>query len=70
MPRQSRAFFKGRAQAATPVLIDGSVGIRVAPGGRLLLVLRPTIVDGRIIDVEAVADRATLAGLVLDDLPG
>jgi RNA polymerase sigma-70 factor, ECF subfamily len=64
------AFFKGRAQAATSVLIDGSVGIRVAPGGRLLLVLRPTIVDGRIVDLEAVADRTTLAGLALDELSG
>jgi RNA polymerase sigma-70 factor, ECF subfamily len=64
------AFFKGRAQAATSVLIDGSVGIRVAPGGRLLLVLRPTIVDGRIVDLEAVADRATLDGLALDVLSG
>jgi RNA polymerase sigma-70 factor (ECF subfamily) len=62
------AFFKGRAQAASPVLIDGSVGIRVAPGGRLLLVLRPTIVDGRIVDLEAVADRGTLARLALDEL--
>jgi RNA polymerase sigma-70 factor (ECF subfamily) len=64
------AFFRGRAQAATPVLIDGSVGIRVAPHGRLLLVLRPTIVDGRIVDLEAVADRATLAGLALDEISG
>lgn len=57
------ALFKGRAQVATPVLIDGSVGIRIAPAGRLILVLRPTIVDGRIVDVEAVANPATLAGL-------
>jgi RNA polymerase sigma-70 factor (ECF subfamily) len=64
------AFFKGRAQAATSVLIDGSVGIRVAPAGQLLLVLRPTIVDGRIVDLEAVADRATLDGLALDELSG
>ena len=63
------ALFKGRAQAATPVLIDGSIGIRVAPHGRLLLVVRPTIVDGRIVDLQAVADRATLAGLTLDELP-
>ncbi|HZJ52721.1 MAG TPA: sigma-70 family RNA polymerase sigma factor [Myxococcaceae bacterium] len=64
------ALFKGRAQAATPVFIDGSLGIRVAPHGRLLLVIRPTIVEGRIVDLEVVADRATLAGLTLDELPG
>ena len=63
------AIFKGRAQAATAVLIDGSVGIRVAPGGRLLLVLRPTIVNGRIVGVEAVADPGSLADLIIDDLP-
>jgi RNA polymerase sigma-70 factor (ECF subfamily) len=63
------ALFKGRAQAATPVLIDGGVGIRVAPHGRLLLVVRTTIVDGRIVDLHAVADRGTLAGLAVDELP-
>ena len=63
------AAFKGRAQQATAVLIDGSVGARVAPGGRLLLVLRPTIVDGRIVALEAVADRGILADLVIDELP-
>jgi RNA polymerase sigma-70 factor (ECF subfamily) len=63
------AMFKGRAQAAVPVLIDGSLGIQVAPGGRLLLVLRPTIVDGRIVAIEAVADRASLADLSIEALP-
>jgi RNA polymerase sigma-70 factor (ECF subfamily) len=51
------------------VLIDGAVGARVAPGGRLLLVLRPTIVDGRIVAIDAVADPDTLASLVIDELP-
>jgi RNA polymerase sigma-70 factor (ECF subfamily) len=63
------AFFKGRAQTASAVLIDGSVGIRVAPAGRLLLVLRPTVVNGRIVGVEAVADPGSLADLVIDELP-
>ena len=63
------AMFKGRAQVAVPVLIDGTVGARIAPHGRLLLVLRPTIVDGRIVDVEAVADPARLADLIIDELP-
>src|SRR5262249_30480369 len=60
---------KGRAQAAVPGLIDGSLGIRVAPHGRLLLVLRPTFVDGRIVAIEAVADHASLADLRIEDLP-
>ena len=63
------AAFKGRAQQATAVLIDGSVGVRVAPGGRLLLVLRPTILGGRNVDVEAEADRGSLADLIIDELP-
>jgi RNA polymerase sigma-70 factor, ECF subfamily len=62
------AFFKGRAQAARAVLIDGTVGIEVAPHGRLLLVLRPTIVDGRIVDIEAVADAEALRQLTLAEL--
>jgi hypothetical protein len=36
------------------------VGIRVAPAGRLLVVLRPTITDGRITRIDAVADRGSL----------
>jgi RNA polymerase sigma-70 factor (ECF subfamily) len=63
------ALFRGRAQAATVVLIDGTIGVRVAPAGRLLLVLRPTIVDGRIVAIEAVADRDGLADLIIDELP-
>jgi RNA polymerase sigma-70 factor (ECF subfamily) len=63
------AFFRGRAQAATAVLIDGAVGARVAPAGKLLLVLRPTIVGGRIVAIDAVADPDILADLVIDELP-
>lgn len=63
------ALFRGRAQAATAVLIDGAVGVRVAPAGRLLLVLRPTLVDGRIVAIEAVADPESLADLIIDELP-
>src|SRR5215813_1344820 len=63
------AFFKGRAQAAKPALIDGTLGILVAPHGRLLLVLRPTIVDGRIAELEAVANTESLARLSIQELP-
>jgi len=63
-------LFKGRAQAAIPALLDGTVGILVAPHGRMLLVLRPTIVDGRIVEIEAVADRETLARLSIREITG
>jgi len=49
--------------------VDGAVGIEVAPHGRLLLVLRPTIVDGRIVNIEAVADAETLRRLTLAEFP-
>ncbi len=55
----------GRAQAARPVLVDGGVGIVVAPRGRLLLVIRLTFADGKIAEAEAIADAATLARLDL-----
>jgi RNA polymerase sigma factor (sigma-70 family) len=42
------------------VLMDGSVGLVIAPSGRLLLLLRLTIRDGKIVEIEAVADPASL----------
>jgi RNA polymerase sigma-70 factor (ECF subfamily) len=48
--------FKGRAQAAKPALVDGSMALAVIFGGRLRIVLRLTITGERISAVEAVAD--------------
>jgi RNA polymerase sigma-70 factor (ECF subfamily) len=48
--------FLGKAQAARSVLLDGSLGIIVAPRGKTLLVLNVTIVGGRIVELSAVAD--------------
>jgi RNA polymerase sigma-70 factor (ECF subfamily) len=61
-------LFAGRAQAARAALVDGGFGAIVAPRGKLLLALRTTIVDGRIIAIEAVADRAVLQRLELTAL--
>jgi RNA polymerase sigma factor (sigma-70 family) len=44
---------KGGARAARPALVDGSVGVIIAPRGRLLMVLRFTITDGKIAEIEA-----------------
>ncbi len=52
--------FLGRAQAARPVLVDGAVGIVVAPRGWRLLLLRLTIRHGKIVAIDAVADPAHL----------
>jgi RNA polymerase sigma factor (sigma-70 family) len=55
---------------ARPVLVDGTVGVVVAPRGRLVLLLRLMIRHGKIAEIEAVADPAHLHQLhlaVLDD---
>jgi RNA polymerase sigma-70 factor (ECF subfamily) len=55
--------FKGRAQAASVALLDGELGVAVVPAGDLLLVLRVEVRDGRIVAIDAVADRAVLDGV-------
>lgn len=52
--------FSGRAQAARTALLNGAIGIVVAPKGRLLLVLEVAIKDDKITDIHAVADWASL----------
>lgn len=58
-------MFRGKAQAARPALIEGVVGAVVAPRGRLLLVLRFTVENGKIVALEATADPAQLSQLDL-----
>jgi len=50
---------------ARPALIDGSVGVIVAPAGRLRNVLRLGIADGRITAIEIIAEPSRLRGLDL-----
>jgi RNA polymerase sigma-70 factor (ECF subfamily) len=57
--------FVGRAQAAATVVLDGVLGVTVTPGGRLLLVLEVAVEDGRIVELDAVADPDRLAALGL-----
>jgi RNA polymerase sigma-70 factor (ECF subfamily) len=52
--------FMGRAQAARSALIDGVVGAVVAPRGQLLMVVNFTIANGRIVEIDAVADPERL----------
>ncbi|MEV6079464.1 MULTISPECIES: sigma-70 family RNA polymerase sigma factor [unclassified Streptomyces] len=57
---------------AAPALVDGAVGIVVAPRGRLLLALTLTIEGGRIAAYEVIADPVRLQRLelaVLDTRP-
>ena len=47
-----------RARFVRPVLVDGVVGAVLAPRGKLSRVLRFTIKNGRIAEVDIVADPA------------
>ncbi len=61
---------KGRARAARPALVNGAVGVVVAPRGRLLAVLGFTIRGGKIVEIDAIADPTRLRQLdlaVLDE---
>ena len=61
-------IFKGRAQAAQPALIDDTIGIVVAPGGKRLLFLRLTFGNGTITSIDAVADPTQVADAELEVL--
>jgi RNA polymerase sigma factor (sigma-70 family) len=56
-------------QSATVCLIDGTVGAVWAPQGRLGRALRCTINDGKITQIEIIADPDTLQSLELTVLP-
>ena len=61
---------RGRARAAQAALVNGAVGVVVAPRGRLMMVLDFTIWDSKIVAIDAIADPARLRQLdlaVLDD---
>ncbi len=62
--------FTGRAQGARPALINGSVGAVVTQQGRLFLVLNFTVVNGKIVDIEAIGDPARLSRLRVSVLGG
>jgi RNA polymerase sigma-70 factor (ECF subfamily) len=59
-----------RSRFAAPALVDGAVGVVVAPHGRLLLVLAITIEDDRIAGYDVIADPARLHKLDLAVLDG
>ncbi|WP_435923106.1 sigma-70 family RNA polymerase sigma factor [Paenibacillus sp. DYY-L-2] len=60
--------FVGRAQGARPVLVNGSMGAVVAPRGRLLFVLEIKIVDGKITEIDMIAEQTRLRQLDLAEL--
>jgi len=62
--------FARLAPAARPALVNGAAGFVVAPGGRPFAVVGFTVTDGKIIEIDLLADRERLRALdlrVLDD---
>ncbi len=57
--------FSGRARAAKPALVDGSPGLVWAPGGKPRVVFGFRIADGKIIEIELVADPEHIGRLDL-----
>jgi RNA polymerase sigma factor (sigma-70 family) len=64
MAAMNRALFTG------PALIDGGVGLAMAPGGRLRVVLTFTIVEGAVTEIDVIAepDRLNRLDLAVLDL--
>jgi RNA polymerase sigma factor (sigma-70 family) len=55
----------GRARSARAVLVDGALGVVVAPRGRLLVVLRLVIDGDHVTEIDVVGDPARLRELRL-----
>ena len=56
-------FFTGKARNAEPALVNGALGIRVAPGDDTLLVITLTVVEGRITTFDAITESARLRAM-------
>jgi RNA polymerase sigma factor (sigma-70 family) len=61
--------FGKRARFAEAALVDGAVGVVVAPRGRLLLAMAVTVEGERVASYEVIADPARLAALRVTLLP-
>lgn len=62
--KQAMSLARG-ARFARPALIDGEIGVVIAPRGRLFRVLRFTFVEGRIAQVNIIGDPESLGKLEL-----
>ncbi|HEX6480609.1 MAG TPA: sigma-70 family RNA polymerase sigma factor [Ktedonobacteraceae bacterium] len=65
--RQTRAFVR-LARFAQSVLVDGAVGVVVAPHGQLRYVAQFTITGGKIAEINVISDPARLSQLHLSVL--
>jgi len=57
--------FRQMARFVEPMLVDGSVGLVFAPGGRLERVLRFTFANGKILDAEIIGEWGRLQTMEL-----
>ena len=53
------------AGIAQPALVNGAVGVIVAPRGKLFVVVTFKVKDGKIVEIEVIADPARLRELDL-----
>ncbi|MGH8639757.1 MAG: hypothetical protein ACREUZ_21730, partial [Burkholderiales bacterium] len=51
------------ARLTRPALVNGAIGVVVAPQGRLVRALRFTIANGKITEIEVIGDPARLGEL-------
>jgi RNA polymerase sigma-70 factor (ECF subfamily) len=61
---------RGRAVAARPLMVNGAVGVVVAPRGHLLMILDFTIRDGKVVAIEAITEPERVRALELTVLEG
>jgi RNA polymerase sigma factor (sigma-70 family) len=67
--KQARRF-AGGARFARPALVNGAAGLVVAPGGRPVALAGLTVANGKVVEIDVLADRARLSDLdltMLDD---
>jgi RNA polymerase sigma factor (sigma-70 family) len=60
--------YAGGARFARPALVNGAAGYVVAPGGRPVALAGFTVANGKIVEIDVLADRARLRELDLDFL--
>jgi len=65
---EGAAAFAKFADMFTAALVDGAVGLVMAPKGKAVRALRFTFADGRIARAEIIADRAELEALAIEEL--
>lgn len=58
-------MFSRLAPYARPVLVNGAIGLATAPGGEALSVMDFTIREGKITEINILADRDRLSRLAM-----